>query len=228
MTSLHVSCLGLSGGQGRYWSRFTSLELPEDAVQRMTKKTLARWRRQAPESADFVPFVSPAVAAAGFRGEAAEAAWAATREVVEILRAKTVVLRTPPGFRPTVENKARFRTFWTDRLPEGVTLAWWAEGLWEGQPEVRDEICADLGLIPVVDPIAMEDDDPLPTGPRFYWRLRGGKGLQPSFTDYQLDQLMDFAAERERGHIVFTDVAMNRDAQNLVSTWRMMHTEPAE
>jgi len=204
------------------------MELPEDAVDVMTRKTLARWRRQAPETAEFVPFVSPAVAAAGFCGTAAEAAWDATREVVEILRAKTLVLRTPSSFRPTAENKARFRAFWDGRLPEGVSLAWWPEGLWDGQPEVRDEICTELGLIPVVDPVAMEDDDPMPSGPAFYWRLRGGKGLQPGFTDYQLDQLMHLAAERERGHVVFTDAAMNRDAQNFVATWRMMHTEQAD
>ena len=56
----------------------------------------------------------------------------------------------------------------------------------------------------------------------------GGKGLQPGFTDYQLDRLMDFAGERERGHIVFTDAAMNRDAKNFLATWRMMYGEVSD
>ena len=226
MTSLHISCLGLTANQAAYWAKFTSLELPQNAVESMTKKTLARWRRQAPEGADFVPFVSPGVAAAGFMGAAAEAAWAKSREVAEILRANTVILRTPATFRPTAANRALFEGFWRSRLPDGMALAWWAEGLWDSQTEDRDALCADLGMIPVVDPLALDDDDPLPTGARFYWRLRGSKGLQAGFSDYQLGRLVEWTEARERGHIVFTDVAMRRDAQSLAATWRMMHGEP--
>jgi uncharacterized protein YecE (DUF72 family) len=226
MTSLHISCLGLAARQAAYWAKFTSLELPDDAVESMTKKTLARWRRQAPEGADFVPFVSPGVAAAGFTGAAAETAWAKTREVAEILRADTVILRTPARFRPTAANRARFEAFWRARLPDGMVLAWWAEGLWDSQTEDRDALCAALGMIPVVDPLALDDDESLPSGARFYWRLRGTRGLQAGFSDYQLDRLVEWVEPRERGHIVFTDVAMRRDAQSLASTWRMMQGEP--
>lgn len=220
----HVGCLGFRGPKARYFKRLNVWELAQSELK-ARPATLRKWRAEAPAGVQFVAPVDPGVAAANFVGPEAEAAWARTVAVAEALGAAVVLLRTPSAFRPSAGNRAAFEAFFKDRA--GPRVAWWAEGLWEGQPEVRDALCAATGLIPVADPLADDEDEPLPTvGDQFFWRVRGRMGLSGRLSDYDLDVLLDRAEQQGRsGYVLFTQPDMLRDAQRLAE---MLGVDPNE
>lgn len=208
----HVACLGFRGARTRYFKDLNAWELtPQDL--RAKPKTMKRWYAEAPSVSQFVPPVDPGLVEAGFEGPDAEAAWARTVTLAESLGAQYVILRTPASFRPSASHSKALTAFFTGR--PGPTPVWWAEGLWEGQQELRDEICEATGMIPVADPLAADEDTPLPTvGDIFYWRVHGRLGMSGRLSDYDLDTLVDLCGDQERsGFVVFTLPAMLGDAK---------------
>lgn len=216
MDTLHVGCAGFVGPRDRYWRFLDAWELGEKE-ERTTLKTMGRWRGSAPERARFVPRVCASVADAGFDGEEAEAGWARTLACAERLGASTLLLRTGSHFRPTAEHRAAMYDFFNaeGRLPAGLQVAWWAEGLWAYDDHL--ELCAALQLTPAIDPLGLEDDEAPPAGAAIYWRLMGRKGLSGSFSDYDLDVLMGHLEGRTRGYVVFTTPQMMRDARRFAA-----------
>lgn len=211
--NIRVACQGFRGPKAKYFETLGAYEMQERAAPR--RDTLRRWRREVPEDACFIVPVPAAVVTAGFAGEAAEAAWDEAARAAELLGADTFLLRTPGSFRPTAANRAALISFFEGRSA-GRRIAWWAEGLWESQPEDRDAVCAAAGLTPVVDPLQLDDDEPLPGGDFFYWRLMGGHGMG-RFSDYDIDTVMSHAAERHNGVIVFTHPRMRPDALRMAA-----------
>ncbi len=223
--SIHVGCVGYDGARARYWGPLDTLELSAAELDKPKLSTLQRWRREAPETGRFVVGASPGLAAAGFTGAAAEAAWAETLARVEALGASTVLLRTTAAFRPTAANRRNLVEFFERNGQPELELAWWAEGLWESAPEDRDALCAKAGLLPVVDPLAIDEDE-VPQGPRFYWRIFGRRGMQGRFSDYELDRLAAFAEGREGGSVVFTTGPMMRDARTFATLAQALYGSP--
>ncbi len=223
MKTLQVGCAVQTGPRRKYWKDFDALEVDARIVSTIKSSTAARWRAEAPAHATFVPVTPPALAAGRFTGPALDA-WTRTLAVAEALGAGTVLLHTPSAFRPTADNAARLAAFVAEHRPEGIDIAWWAEGLWEGVPDMRAALCAKAGLIAAVDPLGHDEDDdePLPEGARIYWRLMGRKGLSSRYTDFEIDTLLALADERESGHIVFTAPTMHGDAKRFSRTLRMM------
>ncbi|MCB9524425.1 MAG: hypothetical protein H6702_13785 [Myxococcales bacterium] len=218
MVGLKVGCVGFRGPKARYFERMGAWEL---APTEMNAKpgTQARWVEDAGPGA-YVPRVDPAVAEALFKGEAAEAGWARTVEAAERLQADTVLLRTPATFRPTPQNKAALQAFFAGR--PGPTVAWWADGLWDGMLEDTAALAQAAGVLPVVDPLGLDDDEVPPAGPRIYWRVRGGQGMQGKLSDYDLDRLADMVQGRVGGHVVFAAPEMWGDAGRFASLLEML------
>lgn len=223
MNTLHVGCAVQTGPHRKYWKDFDALEVEARIVATIKPATAARWRAEAPDRATFVPVTPPELAAGHFTGSALDA-WTRTLAVAEALAARTVLLHTSSAFRPTADNARRLAAFVAEHRPEGLTVAWWAEGLWEGAAEMRAALCAEAGLVAAVDPLGFDEDDdePLPEGARVYWRLMGRKGLSSRYTDFELDTLLALADEREGGHIVFTAPTMHGDARRFARMLRMM------
>lgn len=210
--NLSVACLGFRGPVSRYFQRLTAMELTP-AHAEITKRSLQRWRQQAPAQARFVPMMHPDLLAARFEGAQAQLALKRTLRQAALLRADTILFHTPASFRPSAENREQLLRFFSTY--KGPRVAWWADGLWAGMPEERDALCAQAGLIPVVDPLALDDDEPLPAGEFVYWRLRGKLGMRAQFSDYDLDRLLQLSRGR-RGYVTFTAPEMLRDAGSLL------------
>lgn len=229
MNTLHVGCATQTGPQSRYWKQFNAFEVAARIVERMKPKAAARWRASAPPGAVFVPTV-PSALAAGFFGDDVIGAWKRTLALADALEARTVLLHTPASFRPTRDNRERLIDFVGSHRPEGLAIAWWAEGLWEGQPEDRAAVCAAAGLIPAVDPLGHDDEDEeteLPAGDVIYWRLMGRKGLTGRYTDFEIDTLLALAEERRAGHVFFTASTMFGEARRFASLLRFARTDGA-
>lgn len=223
MNDVRIGCRIQTGPDKKYWKNFRALEIDPRVVSTIRSSTARRWRSEAPEDAMFVPVAPMEVTrfdAAGLE------VWKRVAELAGILASPTIVLRTPASFRPTSTNRSRLRSFVAEHRPDGVELAWWADGLWESQPDDRDALCAEVGITPVVDPLGGDDEDEgPPEGERIYWRLMGRKGLAPRYTDYELETLLDLVAERRVGYVFFSAPTMLPDARRFAGLKRMIDLE---
>jgi uncharacterized protein YecE (DUF72 family) len=205
-----VGCNGLTLDRGSYWKHFGVMEIEERVVATVKPRTLAQWR-EGDSVKSFVLGFGLDATRSGFGSEEAARAWEKTIRVYDTLGAETILLRTPPQFRPTAANRRALIDFFKERR-EGRRVAWWAEGLWESQEEARDHVSAEAGLIPVVDPLGLEDDDDLPDGADVYWRLMGRRGLRGGFSDYEIECLLELTEERQSATIIFTANTMRAEA----------------
>jgi len=203
-----------------YWEQgLSAFELNQQ-----NSKTLRRWSHEAPEGVRFILPLEPGLLSAGFKGPQAEEAWDRSLKVAKRLPTDLLLLRTPAHFRPTKENREALKAFFGARLKgSGLRLAWWAEGLWEGLEEEWFTLCEELGVTPILDPLAMEDDPPLEGD--FYWRLMGRRGMSAGFSDYDLERLLEWSTGRS-GVVLFSHSTMLRDAKRFVQ-WSAEFAEGA-
>ncbi|MFN3202214.1 MAG: hypothetical protein ACE366_27670 [Bradymonadia bacterium] len=219
MSTIHVGCAGFQGPASKYWADLDLKELPENTLERVKLNTLSRWGRETPAGRKYVLPADRALVSNSFSGPEAEAAWARTTEAAGRLGAGVIMIHTPGGFRPSAESRAAFSEFFAGpgaQRPEGCRVAWRAEGLWEGQPEVQRALCDAAQVIPVVDPLALDTEELLVLDPGqgpFYWRLLGRAGLGARLSDYDLDALLEMVDEREDGFIMFGAITMLRQAK---------------
>jgi uncharacterized protein YecE (DUF72 family) len=140
------------------------------------------------------------------------AAWARTLECARVLRASAVLLQCPRSFRPTADNVDRLRTFVLSvRRPEGVRLLWEPRGEWP--VALLTELCAELDLVHVVDPMATETVTPEQT----YYRLHGTTGSRHVHTDEELRRLRDLVDGRPSPYVLFNNLPRVGDAQRFLS-----------
>lgn len=221
MSTIRVGCAGFQGPASKYWSGLDLRELPEGTLQRVKGSTLSRWGRDRPAGRSYALPADRAIVNHQFIGPEAEAGWARTVDAATRLGASVVIVHTDGSFRPSAESRAAFSSFFSGPgavRPEGCRVAWRAEGLWEGQPDLVRELCDAADVIPVIDPLALDaeeraDLDP-GTGP-FFWRLLGRAGMGARLSDYDLDTLLEMVEEREEGFMMFGAITMLRQAKRL-------------
>jgi uncharacterized protein YecE (DUF72 family) len=130
-----------------------------------------------------------------------------TLECARALRASHIVFQCPARFTPDEENVENLRNFFRTfpaRAP--LRYCWEPRGAW---PEALiEELCAELGLIHVVDPF---DRVPVSQGPRYY-RIHVGKRGRYSYTDQELKDLVKTVQGDEDTHVLFNNTEMLKDA----------------
>lgn len=226
-----VSCSTGRGVTPSYWKHFSCYELSAQDVETRVAR-LRQWRETAPSQGIFVARIAPEVItemSSPDRGisSSAEAEIARALSRVEALHSPLLLLHTPSKVRPSRQHEAGLRIL-RERLPTDLPLAWRADGLW-GESESHIELCQELGITPVIDPLMWDEEAPLPQGALGYWRVMGGAGLSPRLSEYEVDKLLDLADQwlteaqsREtvfnlpRLWVHFTAVQMERVAQR----WR--------
>jgi uncharacterized protein YecE (DUF72 family) len=130
--------------------------------------------------------------------------WERTLECARLLRATAILLQCPRSFRPTEENVARLRAFCAEvERPEGVRLLWEPRGPWPA--DVVRDLCADAGLVHVVDPFV----DATVTPEQAYFRLHGVTGARHVYTDEELERLRELVSELPGGatpYVMFNNI----------------------
>ena len=159
-TQVRIGCQVGEQAPPNYWNEFQTFELSERVLETVKQKTLRKWRDAAPPTTTFVPIFGGKAVVSGL-AESGEASWARLASLCETLESQTVLLRTPSTFRPSESNRQALKAFMAHR-PASIQCAWWAEGLWESDPESTDALCSETGLLRVVDPLGLDDDDELP------------------------------------------------------------------
>ncbi|MDI3317672.1 MAG: DUF72 domain-containing protein, partial [Bacillota bacterium] len=158
------------------------------------------------------------------------AAWLRTLEVARRLGARLLLFQCPARFTPTPEHVANLRAFFTmaERELGGrggeLRFLWEPRGRWT--PEQAGAVAAELGLVPVYDPLAAGAPAWPPGGPAgaggvpplAYFRLHGIGGYRYRYTDEDLERLLRRCREAEAAgagevFVLFNNVSMLEDAR---------------
>ena len=147
----------------------------------------------------------------GFRTTAPVlAAWARTLDCARLLHATAVLLQCPRSFRPTDDNVARLRAFAAQvERPEG-RLLWEPRGPWPDA--LVAELCAELDLVHVVDPMQTETVTP----ERTYYRLHGTSGARHVHTSAELRDVRRRIDGRPRPYVLFNNLPRVGDAERFL------------
>ena len=208
-----VGCAGFPVKLSAYLQDFSAVEIQETFYDPPSKRTLTRWRREAPEGFAFTlrawqlithpsshpgyqkirrPWETEAAARFGsfLPGDQTRWAWEVLKEAAEIVGARAILFQTPAGFTPTRVNRENLVRFFSDIERGDYHLVWEPEGIW--QEEEIAAICSDLNLIPAVDPLVSGID----VGEVFYFRFLGKTRTRG---DYSQDDFYRICQEVEAG-----------------------------
>jgi len=137
-------------------------------------------------------------------------AWDRTLECARILRASAVLLQCPRSFRPTDQNVSRLRAFVQHvRRPEG-RLLWEPRGDWADALVL--ELCTELDLVHVVDPMQRETVTP----ERTYYRLHGTTGSRHVHSADELHRVRDLVTGRPAPYVLFNNLPRVGDAERFL------------
>ncbi len=231
---VRVGLCGWTVSQASYVQRFPVVEVQNTFYDPPADAVLTRWRTQVPPDFEFTmkawqivthesssptyrrlrqPLpVSSHGQVGGFRTTPEVlAGWKRTLECAALLRASAVLLQCPKSFRPTAENVGRLRTFLTEVDRPAGRLLWEPRGKWPTQ--LLEELCAELDVVHVVDPMQTETVTPDQT----YYRLHGTTGSRHVHTDDELRRLRDRVAGRPRPYVMFNNLPRTGDAERFLA-----------
>jgi uncharacterized protein YecE (DUF72 family) len=216
-----------------YFKRFGVVEVQQTFYDPPPIPTLAKWRAQAPPAFEFTmkawqvithtgtsptyrrmkrPFTdSERAEAGGFRKNPTTlAAWNATLDAARALRATAILFQCPASFRPTEQNVAAMREFFSGLTrPGGVRFLWEPRGPWP--VSLLRTLCAELRLDHVVDPFI----GPAVTPAFTYWRLHGNGSPYASYSDADLETLAALlgAETADERYVMFNNIPRVRDVE---------------
>lgn len=147
-------------------------------------------------------------------------AWRDTLDVASAMGAETVLVQTPPSFGPEEPGPDRVRAFFEGADRDGFRIAWEPRGDWLDRRDLVAELCGDLDLAFVVDPLR----DPLPgVGDLGYFRLHGLNADRYDYAyeyaddelDWLVDVLEDVREDFDRVYCLFNNFNKFEDARRL-------------
>ncbi len=214
--------------QQRYFQLFRLIEIQNTFYQLPQLRTAEKWRGSAPQGFEFTMKAwqlitheptSPTYRRLKERIKSGKpdhygcfritkevlGAWNRTEEFASTLGASVIVFQCPASFRPTEENVANMREFFTRIDRKGFRFAWEPRGAWP--KDLIRGLCEDLELIHCVDPFK---DSPQ-FGDFRYFRLHGITGYGYRYTDRDLEQLKRWL-ERKPTYLLFNNKWMKEDA----------------
>lgn len=212
-----------------YFKRFSVVEVQQTFYHPPRAETLARWRALAPAGFEFalkawqlithepdsptyrrlkapVPEAMRKRYGAFRPTDEVMAAWRTTLEAARALKASIIVFQCPASFTPTLEHVKNLRAFFRAirKEAEGLVLGWEPRGNWPR--DIVTPLCADLGLIHVVDPLQA-----VPPQTAFrYFRLHGVGNYHYRYTDSDLLKLLSLCGKIT--YCLFNNSAMAEDA----------------
>ena len=234
---VRVGLCGWTVSQAAYLRRFSLLEVQHTFYEPPSDSLLTRWRAQVPADFEFTikawqvvthesgsptyrrlrtPLPDSARGqVGGFRTTPPVlAGWQRTLECARLLRATAVLLQCPRSFRPTADNVARMRTLLTQVERPSGRLLWEPRGPWP--TELLVELCSELDLVHVVDPMQTETVTPDQT----YYRLHGTTGSRHVHTDDELRRLRELVDGRPSPHVLFNNIPRAGDAERFLALLR--------
>ncbi|WP_205843786.1 DUF72 domain-containing protein [Nakamurella deserti] len=231
---VRVGLCGWTIAQASYVRRFPLVEVQHTFYEPPADAMLARWRAGVPPQFEFTVKAWQLVThesgsptyrrlkrplppehrgqVGGFRiSPPVLAAWERTLECARVLRATAILLQCPKSFRPTAVDVDRMRTFLTTVERPAARLLWEPRGDWPAS--LISELCRDLDLAHVVDPMQTETVTPEQT----YYRLHGTSGMRHVHSDEELRRLRDAVAGRPHPYVLFNNLPRATDAERFLA-----------
>jgi uncharacterized protein YecE (DUF72 family) len=228
-----VGLCGWTVSMRTYIERFPLVEVQHTFYEPPADPVLERWRSSVPSSFEFTmkawqvithTSASPTYRrlktplpeedrgqVGGFRSTPAVLrGWQRTLECAHLLRATSVLLQCPASFRPTDDNVDRMRTLLSSVPRPDARLLWEPRGAWPDA--LVAELCLDLDLVHVVDPMQQETVTP----ERTYYRLHGTTGMRHVHTDEELRGLRDRIRDRPQPYVLFNNLPRAGDAERFL------------
>lgn len=228
---LKIGCCGFPIARGKYYKKFSVVEVQATFYDFIKPETLKKWRSEAPKDFEFVlkasqfithPANSPTYKRAKHTKDLKLkdlGNFQPTNEVfrcfktlieyAETLKSKVIIFQTPPSFSPEKDNINNMEKFFDKIERKGYTFGWEPRGKW--RPEEIKRVCEKLDLIDVVDPFLREST----YGKISYYRLHGGEDYRHKFTDEELKGLAERIKGKE-GYVMFNNITSFEDAQRFL------------
>ncbi|HVG30572.1 MAG TPA: DUF72 domain-containing protein [Pyrinomonadaceae bacterium] len=227
--AVKVGCCGFRLSRAEYFLRFPVVEVQQTFYQPPKVETLRRWREEAPEDFEFTikawQLITHDGASPTYRrmkreltGDEREECgsfrptgivregWEVTRACAEALGARRILFQCPARFKPTEGNVANLRRFFTSVERAPFVFLWEPRGGWPR--ELVRELCQELGLSHVVDPLVERTATP----GRCYFRLHVRRGGRNRYEDEELSELYSMLPRGETSYVLFNNVRMADDA----------------
>ena len=234
LVDVRVGLCGWTVSQASYVRRFPVVEVQHTFYEPPADAVLARWRAQVPADFEFTikawqvvthesnsptyrrmkrPLPESAHGQVGAFRTTPEvlAGWERTLECARLLRATAVLLQCPKRFRPTAANIGRLRDFMSQVERPAGRLLWEPRGDWP--TSLLKDLCAELDLVHVVDPMQTETVTPEQT----YYRLHGTSGSRHVHTDDELRRLRDLVDGRPSSYVMFNNIPRVGDAERFLA-----------
>ena len=231
---MRVGLCGWTIAQAAYVRRFRLLEVQHTFYEPPADAVLERWRAQVPPDFEFTikawQYVTHESGSPTYRrlsrplppehrGQVGAfratppvvLAWERTLACARVLRAGAVLLQCPRSFRPTADNVARMRAFLAAVERPAGRLLWEPRGDWP--TALLTDLCAELDLVHVVDPMQTETVTPEQT----YYRLHGTSGMRHVHTDEELRRLRDLVDGRPAPYVLFNNLPRAADAERFLA-----------
>lgn len=230
---VRVGLCGWTMARSAYVQRFPLVEVQHTFYEPPPDALLAGWRREVPARFEFtikawqvVTHESGSPTYRRLRTPLPEAhrgqvgafrttppvlqGWGRTLQAARVLRATAVLLQCPKSFRPTAENVGRLRDFLGTVERPQARLLWEPRGEWPAS--LLTELCRDLELVHVVDPMQTETVTPAAT----YYRLHGTSGMRHVHTDEELRRVRDLVVDRPTPYVLFNNLPRVGDAERFL------------
>lgn len=237
----------------RYSREFHVAEVQQTFYQPPLRRTLEKWRAQAPEEFEFTlkawQLITHESSSPTYRrlrenltdrqkretgsfrlNSTVMAAWERTLECARLLRSRVILFQCPPRFASTHENKANVRAFFreirraTDVAGPGMRVTFVWEPRGEWKPEEIRELCEELNLVHAVDPFAL----PATTKGLGYFRLHGRGGYRYRYAGQDLEQILDLSHRHKSCYIFFNNISMLEGARRFLKLASKARSEAKE
>ncbi len=233
MLQIYIGCCGFPVKRSTYYAYLSVVEIQQTFYSPPKVETARRWRDEAPPDFHFAikawqlithpassptyrrlrrPLPGPRETYGFFRPtDEVWAAWETTRDVARALEARWIIFQCPARFRPTDENIANLRTFFSRIEREHWKIGWEPRGDWP--EDLVRALCEELDLLHVVDPFKNRTV----TAGVAYFRLHGRTGYRYRFTDEDLHQLAEWCDDFASVWVMFNNVSMWDDARRFAA-----------
>ena len=225
-----IGTCGFGRTKEEYVEMLSTVEIQHTFYQPPQIKTLERWREMVPPDFEFTlkawqlithesksptykrlkkKLTEEELAEAGYFKPTTivKEAWETTRACAEALNAKTILFQCPASLKPTDENIANIKRFFSGLERGDLNFCWEPRGKDWTDDIVRD-ICEEFDLWHTVDPFVRNTVTP----GKVYFRLHGRGGWRYKYEEGELEELASMLPEDGTPYVFFNNREMLADA----------------
>lgn len=214
---IKVGCCGYPTSMKKYQKNFNLVEINTTFYKHPKTTTLTKWREKAPKNFEFTVKAHQDITHKfKLKAELSIKPFEQMKEICKTLKARILLIQTPPSFRPDKLEDAY--EFFTKINRENLVVVWETRGPSWNNPTTRKKLAKtlqELNITHVTDPLKTM---PTHTNNTAYFRLHGlGKRMYYyQYTDEELKKLHNIIkpldTEKREVYVLFNNLSMLNDS----------------